>query len=349
MTRPHVETLPLVHGVRYPSVTTILLVKTSSLGDVVHNLPVVADIQKAFAGRAAIHWVVERTFSAIPALHPGVHNVIPCELRRWRKHWADPRTRGEWRQFVERLQSCRYDAIVDTQGLLKSAIVSRLARGSRYGLDWRSSREPLRLFYDQVFNVPRSLHAIARNRALCGLALGYEPDASIDYGLPLPGARAAWLPVGRYVVLLHATSHPSKLWPETRWIDLGHRYAAAGCRVLLPSGDAREGERALRIASALGGAALAPERMDLDAVAGMLAWASAVIGVDTGLTHLAAALDRPVVGIYGATSPTTTGVYAPGKALNVGSRSGFPAVDEVVATLARLGAAPADLAMERQA
>lgn len=324
----------------------ILLVKTSSLGDVVHNLPVIADIRSSL-GDVAIDWVVERSFAAVPALHPGVRRVIPCEVRRWRRSWHSAQSRGEWHAFVQQLQSSVYDAIIDTQGLLKSAMLARLARGRRYGLDWRSSREPLRLFYDRVFSVPRNLHAVVRNRQLCGLALGYEPGAVLDYGLQVRGAKAAWFPEGRFVVFLHATSHASKLWPEDRWIALGRAYAAVDCCAVLPWGNESERDRAQRLASALPGAVV-PGRMELDAVAGVLSAASAVIGVDTGLTHLAAALERPVVGIYGVTSPGTTGVYAHGRAVSVGSHAGFPSVDEVVTALGQLGAAPLQLAMERQ-
>lgn len=327
--------------------TSILLVKTSSLGDVIHNLPVVADIRAAL-GDVAIDWVVERAFAAVPPLHPGVRSIIQCDLRRWRLSWWTAATRAEWRCFVERLKSRTYDAVVDTQGLLKSAVLARMAHGPRHGLDWRSSREPLRCFYDSVYSVPRNLHAVVRNRQLCGLALGYEPGATLDYGLRVSAVPTDFLPDEPFVVFLHATSHPGKLWPEDRWIDLGRRYAAAGGRAVLPWGNDSERERAQRLAAVLPGAVV-PERMALDAMAGMLSRAHAVVGVDTGLTHLAAAFDRPVVGIYGVTSPSTTGVYAPrGRAANVGSSHGFPAVDEVVAALATLGASPDDLRSARQ-
>lgn len=321
--------------------TRVLLVKTSSLGDVVHNLPVVADIRSAFAG-VEIDWVVERTFSAIPAMHPGVRRIVCCDIRRWRHSWHSASTRREWRVFVEELRACSYDAIIDTQGLFKSAVLTRLAKGPRYGLDWRSSREPLRLFYDRVYSVPRELHAVVRNRRLCGLALGYQPGPVLDYGLHVTGGAAA-APAERYVVFLHATSHPSKLWPEERWIALGRAYAEIECGVVLPWGNDVEHERAQRLAASVPGAVV-PERMDLAAIARMLARAAAVIGVDTGLTHLAAALDRPVVGIYGVTSPGTTGVYAHGRAMSVGFAGGFPTVAEVIGALAKLGAAPEQIA-----
>jgi heptosyltransferase-1 len=313
----------------------ILLIKTSSLGDVVHNLPVIADIRCAL-GEVAIDWVVERSFAVIPALHPDVRNVIACELRRWRRSWVSRETRAEWGAFVERLREHKYDAIIDTQGLLKSAIVACVARGRRFGLDWRSSREPLWLFYDRVFRVPWDAHAVERNRRLCALALGYAVPGSADYGIRAAGPRAPWLPAEPFVVLLHATSHPSKLWPEEHWVALGRRFADAGCVAVLPWGSADEQRRALRLSAMLPGSTV-PEKLSLDVLAGVMAEARAVIGVDTGLTHLAAALGVPVVGIYGTTDPWATGVYSSGPAINVGSRRGFPDVGEVLDAVTRLG------------
>jgi heptosyltransferase-1 len=304
------------------------------MGDVVHNLPVIADLQSAL-GEVTIDWVVERAFASIPAMHPGVRSVIPCELRRWRRSWMHRDTRAQWRAFVERLRGETYDAIIDTQALLKSAIVARLARGRRFGLDWRSSREPVRPFYDQVFSVPWDVHAVERNRRLCALALGYPVTGAADYGIRASMSRASWLPGKRFVVLLHATSHHSKLWPEAHWVELGRRFTAAGYASVLPWGSATEQERARRLSVMLP-ESVVPEKMNLDQLAGVMAEASAVIGVDTGLTHLAAALRVPVVGIYGATDPGATGVYSSSVSCNVGARGRFPAVDEVWVALAKV-------------
>lgn len=316
---------------------TILLIKTSSLGDVVHNLPVVSDVRAAL-GEVAIDWVVEAVFSAIPAMHPGVRRVIPCELRRWRRSWLARATREAWRGFVADLRRERYDFVIDTQGLLKSAIVARAANGRRVGLDWKSSREPLRLFYDRVFSISRALHAVERNRRLAALALGYEVRGPADYGIQTQAATAAWLPQRPYVGFLHGTSHPRKLWPEPEWLALGRALAAAGYALVLPWGSALEHERAQRLAAALPAARVAP-RLSLADAAQVLAGARAVVGVDTGLSHLAAALGVPVVGIYGATDPQTTGLHAAGPVTNLGSKHGFPSAADVVAALRGLGLA----------
>ena len=317
---------------------SVLLVKTSSLGDVVHNLPVVSDIQSSL-GNAAVDWVVEGAFAAIPALHPGVRNTISCELRRWRSSWLCAQTRAEWRAFLHTLRAQRYDVIVDTQGLLKSALVACLAVGTRCGYDWRSSREPLRLFYDRTFSVPWSLHAVERNRRLAGLALNYEVAGPANFGLRGTPSEAPWLPRRAFLVLLHATSHPRKLWPEANWIELGRRAGELGYELVIPWGSQGEQGRARRLAAKLAGATV-PERLDLARLAGVLAGAAAVVGVDTGLTHLAAALDVPTVGIYGSTDPQATGVYGSRRSLNLGGAGRFPAVDEVMAALAALGVVP---------
>lgn len=314
---------------------SILLVKTSSLGDVVHNLPVVADIRSAL-GEVAIDWVVERSFAAIPALHPAVGRVISCEVRRWRRSWSSRQTRAEWSSFVRELRQVRYDAIIDTQGLLKSAVLARAAEGPRYGLDWHSSREPLRFFYDRVFRVPWTAHAVERNRRLCGLALGYEASGTPEYGIHAEPSRADWLPPRPFVVLLHATSHPSKLWPEGRWLELGTWLAGKGCGAVLPWGDPAERQRAVRLAARLP-TAIVPDRLGLGELAAVMTASAGVVGVDTGLTHLAAALKVPVVGIYGATDPAATGVYAAGPALNLGAIGRLPSVEEVVNALEQIG------------
>ncbi|MCC6533995.1 MAG: lipopolysaccharide heptosyltransferase I [Burkholderiales bacterium] len=317
--------------------SAILLIKTSSLGDVVHNLPVVNDIRAGLGEDTIIDWVVEQAFAAIPKLHPGVRRVIPCELRRWRGSWWRGATRWQWRAFVGQLRAERYDAIIDTQGLFKSALVARAADGRRFGLDWRSSREPLRLFYHRTFRVPWCEHAIERNRRLCALALGYTLRGAPDYGLRSPLSRPSWLPHGFYAVLLHATSHPRKLWPEERWSQLGAELQQSGLALVLPWGSLAEHARAKRLAQCLPGA-LVPDKLDLEALAAVIAASAATIGVDTGLTHLAAALGVPVVGIYGATDPAATGVLSAGLALNLGTPGRFPSVADVVAALGRLGA-----------
>lgn len=313
----------------------ILLVKTSSLGDVVHNLPVVNDIRRHHAG-ADIDWVVEASFAAIPRMHADVGNVIPVALRRWRRNPLHAETRNECRAFLRRLREREYDAVIDTQGLLKSALVACAARGTRYGLDWKSSREPLRLFYDRTFRVPWGQHAVLRNRSLAAQALGYTLPAGTAYGIVAPQRTLAWLPAARYAVLLHATSAASKLWPESHWQELYKYLILNNIISILPWGTGAERSRSERLAAAMPHA-LVPPALSLEDMATLLAQAQAVIGVDTGLTHLAAALNVPTVGIYVATDPAATGIHACPRAENLGGIGAPPAVQDVIATLERLG------------
>jgi heptosyltransferase-1 len=311
-----------------------LLIKTSSLGDVIHNLPVVSDIRRHLPA-ARIDWVVEKSFAAIPRMHPAVSAVLVCELRRWRKSWLQRETHSEWRSFLNSLKRTEYDIVIDTQGLLKSALLTRMARGYRVGLDWRSSREPLRVFYDRTISVPWGQHAVQRNRRLAAIALGYQADEGPDYGLRCAPGNAAWLPRAPYAVLIHGTSDARKLWPEANWVALGERLADAGYALLLPWGTQQELTRARRMAGELAGALVVPS-LKLGDLAAVLSGAAAAIGVDTGLTHLAAALGIPTVGIFGATDPKATGVCARTAHSNLGDNGRFPQAEEVAANVAAL-------------
>jgi heptosyltransferase-1 len=317
-----------------PAVHDILLIKTTSLGDVLHNLPVVSDIRQ-HAPEAQIDWVVEESFAALPALHPGVSRVIPVALRRWRKAWWS--SRHEIRAACGAIRAGRYDLALDTQGLLKSALISRCAQTLRCGFARDSAREPLAsLFYDRTFSVPKTLHAVERNRQLAGMALGYTPQGLPDYGIHAPDVSLPWLPKTPYAVLLHATSRDDKLWDEAHWVNLGNRLHRAGLSLILPWGTESERSRSERLAQTIPSAICAP-RLDLREAAALLGHAQAVVGVDTGLSHLAAALDVPTIGIYTATDPGLTGLYAGPRAVNLGGKGKPPSVDEVAARLAALG------------
>ncbi|NWG32506.1 MAG: lipopolysaccharide heptosyltransferase I [Rhodocyclaceae bacterium] len=314
----------------------LLLVKTSSLGDVIHALPVASDIRRALP-EAQIDWVVEENFAEIPRLHPAIGGVIPVAVRRWRKALfsaATWREIGAYRRAVCRPASadfCSYDAVIDLQGLVKSALLATLARGRKFG--FAAPREGLAaLAYDGAVDVPRELHAVTRNRLLAAGALGYTLDAlPLDYGIGAPPLRATWLPAGEYAVLLTATSRADKEWPEDDWRGLGMALAATGLRCVLPGGSAAERARAARLAQGIGRALAAPA-MSLTELAGLMAGARLVVGVDTGLVHLAAALGRPTVAIYCASDPRLTGVLGTGPHLNLGQAGRPPAAHEVVET-----------------
>lgn len=308
----------------------ILLVKTSSLGDVIHNLPVAADLARQFPG-VEIDWCVEESFADVPRLSPVVRNVVPVAVRRWRKALLQTNTWRELAEMRKRLGAGNYDAVLDTQGLLKSALITRQAAGRRLGYTSDAAREPLAAsFYDATFPVPRDLHAVTRNRLLAGAAFGYTPAAELDYGIKAPEFSAGWLPATPIAVLLTATSRDDKLWPEPDWIQLGNELIKRGLTPVLPSGSLKEQERAKRIASAIPGAVTAPA-LSIRELAGLLGKASLVVGVDTGLAHLAAALKVPTVALYTATEPALTGIVGAGFARNLGGKGRSPSAEEVLA------------------
>ncbi len=310
--------------------TRILLIKTSSMGDVIHNLPIVADIRTRHPA-AELHWLVEEAFADIPALHPGVNQTLPVALRRWRKSLHHPQTWRELRAFRARLAETEYDFILDTQGLLKSGLLARLAHGKRFGLDRGSAREPLAsLCYDVAFRVDPHAHAVVRYRALAAQAFALAPDLALDYGIRAHDLALHWLPDSPYAVLLHATSRAEKFWPEQHWITLGRALQQRGIVAVLPWGSVAEYECAQRLAQAIPHAALAP-RLTLKEAATMLKLAALAIGVDTGLVHLATAMGTPAIGIYCGSDPAKNGLYAATPMRNLGGLGTAPSSAEVIA------------------
>lgn len=305
--------------------TDILFIKTSSLGDVIHHMPAVTEAHKA-RPEARFAWLVEEALAPLVRLHPAVAEVIPVAWRRWRKLLYAPAAFTEIASSLRAIRARHYDEIVDSQGLLRSAVIARMAHGRRHGYDRASIREPLAAaFYDVRYRVSRDLHAVTRNRTLSGLALGYTPQGAPDFGLDR--ARFA-VPGERYAVLLHATARPSKQWPEENWIALGQALAVRGLDLVLPWGTADEQARSKRIAAALPRARV-PERQPLDEVARLIAGAEFVIGVDTGLLHLAAALGVPLVAIFSGSKPGLTGPIGSGPLAVLGAEGAPPSVDEV--------------------
>jgi heptosyltransferase-1 len=290
----------------------VLLIKTSSLGDVIHTLPALTDAARAIPG-IRFDWVVEEGFVEIPGWHPAVEKVIPVAIRRWRRDLWQTVKSGEWRRFKQRLREQPYDLVIDAQGLLKSAWLTRYVKAPVAGLDRQSAREPLASrFYDRRLAVGRGQHAVERLRRLFALALGYDlPDALGDYGLiprrPLGSRQGA-----RFVVFLHGTTWDSKHWPEAYWRALAVRLASAGVDVRLPWGNEAEFARAQRLAAGLDNVKVLP-KLNLAGVAQVLAEASACVAVDTGLGHLAAALDVPTLSLFGPTNPGLTGAYGRGQ------------------------------------
>ncbi|MDM8560236.1 lipopolysaccharide heptosyltransferase I [Candidatus Parabeggiatoa sp. HSG14] len=288
----------------------ILIIKTSSLGDVIHTLPAITDAYQHYPDLQC-DWVVEEGFAEIPTWHPAVKHVIKVALRQWRKHPWQTWFSGTWNKFTKTLTQKQYDKVIDAQGLIKSAFLTNKARGLRCGLDRNSAREPLAaLAYQQRYSIPKNQHAVTRVRQLFAMALNYPvPDTPPDYGIanhflaqsPIPDT----LPI---LVFLHGTTWVTKHWPLHYWITLAQRVTEAGFTVRLPWNTPQEYERAQQISEVAPNISLIPKG-NLHSVATVLAQSRACVGVDTGLAHLAAALAVPSITLYGATQASRTGTY----------------------------------------
>lgn len=310
----------------------ILFVKLSSLGDVIHHLPAVTDLARHLP-EARIAWAVEEAYADLVRLHPAVAESIPVGLRGLRRH---PLQAERWRRIAAARRSLaarRWDYVVDSQSLIKSALVTRAAQGKRFGLDAASAREPAAAwFYDERIEVPRALHAVERNRRLVARVFGYELDGPADYGLETPPYPPLWAPRGRFAVMLHAASRADKRWSDGKWVELARGLSRAGYATVFPGGTEAERIAAARLALLVPDAIAAPP-MDLWVAATLLAHASFVVGVDTGLTHLAVALEKTTVGIYRATEPALTGLHG-ASGVSLGGPGREPTVEQVMAALA---------------
>ncbi|MER9546622.1 lipopolysaccharide heptosyltransferase I [Mesorhizobium sp. M0437] len=288
----------------------VLIVKTSSMGDVIHTFPAIEDARRARPD-ISFDWCVEEAFAGIVALHPAIQTIHSVAIRRWRRKLLEP---GTWREVIglrRALRDCRYDLVLDAQGLLKSALVARLAAAPIAGFDRSSAREPsASLFYGHRYAVPRGLHAIERTRRLFGLALGYEPDFSrLESGIAPPAGKSTF--VGeKTAFLLHGTSREDKKWPVADWIETARLLVDKGMTPVTTWSNDREKAVAEAIAGAVSQTVVFP-RSPLAEIAAVIGGSALVIGADTGLTHLASAFGLPTVAIFLATEPGLTGPRGP--------------------------------------
>lgn len=286
----------------------ILIVRLSSMGDVVHTLPALSDAARADPA-IRFDWAVDEAFAQIPAWHRNVETVFPVALRRWRGDLVTSRDRSEVSSFLKDLRRERYDLVVDLQGEFKSALIARLARGARCGYDGPSAREwGAHVSYRQRFNVPKGAHSMARMRRLLSQALSYSFDeGEIDYGIVRERLLPAPIELKRpYIVFIHNTSWNSKNWPEHYWRELMNQVAASGFSVIFPWGSETDRERAARITHENPNGMVLP-KLSISEKASIIAGAAATVGLDTGLSHIAAALGIPSVTLYGATDPNLCG------------------------------------------
>jgi heptosyltransferase-1 len=320
----------------------ILLVRVSSLGDVLHNLPMVADIVRHHPD-ATIDWVVEEAYASLVRLNPHVRNIIPFALRRWRKSLGSAATRAEIGAFVRAVRAERYDYVFDTQGLLKTGAImgaARLAAGGRKvglanGSEGSGYEGLSRIFHTDSIRLDARTHAVARGRLVAAAALGYTIDTPPDFGLPAPDLanRPHWMPAAPYAVFFHGTARDAKKWPAQHWIATGA--ALAPMPVLLAWGSEAEKREAELIAARLPNAVVLP-KLSMDEAVTLARNAALAIGVDTGLTHIAAAFMRPTIELY-CDSPKwkTEGNWSE-RIVNLGDRGAPPSVAEVTAAAARL-------------
>ncbi|MGH8799188.1 MAG: lipopolysaccharide heptosyltransferase I [Casimicrobiaceae bacterium] len=311
-----------------------LIIRPSSLGDIVHALPIVHDIRQHRPG-IAIDWVAEESFAALVAMHRGVDRVMPVALRRWRHRLFDRATWREARAFRRELARDRYDAVLDLQEQVKGALIAWLARGPVHGPDRASTREAAAtLAHRHHHRIDPAQHLIDRCRQLAAGAFGYASDGPPHFDLAPPPLLAA--PRTPYAVFVHATSRADKLWPDAHWRTLIAHFTQAGIAVLLPWGTSEEAGRSARLAAGIAGAAVA-DRRELPELAALLAGAEVVCGVDTGLVHLAAALNTPTVALFVATDPALAGVAcASPRARDLGSAGSSPAPAAVIAAVGEL-------------
>ncbi|TNF68295.1 MAG: lipopolysaccharide heptosyltransferase I [Gammaproteobacteria bacterium] len=282
----------------------VLIVKTSSLGDVIHTLPAITEAKK-YHSDIIFDWVVEESLQEIPKLHPAVDRVIPVAIRRWRKSWLKHFKNKEVQAFLKALKKEDYDLVIDAQGLFKSAMITKFAKGNVVGLDRKSAREGwiAPLFYKKAYDVKKGQHAIDRVKQLFAHSLDYKTDqATIDYGLSYCWDKTKQ---NKTVCFLHATTWQSKHWPADYWRQLAELLAKENYKIVLPWGNEKEKERAQAIQLGFSHVSLLP-KMSITQLAEYFSSLSAVVSVDTGLAHLAAAIEVPTVSIYGSTNPSLT-------------------------------------------
>jgi heptosyltransferase-1 len=299
----------------------ILLIKLTSLGDLIHALPALSDAKSA-RPELEFDWVIDENFQEIAGWHPAVKRIVTTNHRKWRGALAHPSTFGSISRLIAAIRAAEYDLVIDGQGNFKTALLSMFARGPRAGFDRHSVREWIaHLAYQRRFAVPKNAHAIERLRRLFASALDYPVPRSLpDFRIQKERFVEPKVDLPEeYLVFVHNASWKTKLWPEAHWADLLKKSVRAGFRVLLPWGNSKEEARARRLA-------ISPEvqvlpRLTLSEMGYVLERAKACVCMDTGLSHLAAALNVPSITLYGSTD---SGLIGASGSSQVHLRSNLP-------------------------
>ena len=299
----------------------VLIIKLSSMGDLMHALPALTDAVNNVPG-ISFDWVVDENFAEVPKWHPAVEKLIVSAHRRWKKNLRAAWTNGEFKGFYKRLNHRDYDLVIDLQSNLKSALVSLLRRSPVSGYDHQSCREkPAHLSYKHQYSIPVNQHAIARQRQLFARIFGYqEPNTAPEYNVNFTQFASPDIkPKNKYVVFVHNASWETKLWSVNYWQNASQRAADLGYTVVLPSGNDKEFKRAQKIAEGCS-AAVALSKTNLDDIAAIISGATAMLCSDTGLAHLAAMAATPAITLYAVTDTNLIGTVGDNQSHIVSSK-----------------------------
>ena len=324
----------------------ILIIKLSSLGDVLHNLPIVWDIRTQYPN-ARIDWLVEESYVSL--LEPlvcnadfkGLNHIIPIAIRRWKKNLLSGQTLKEWRVFRQNLQATQYDVVVETQGLLKAAWLTRLATRSPNAViaglgnaTAGSGYEPIvRWFYTDIVQVPLRCHAVSRSRWVAAAATKVAVPTSQPQFYPaafLQSLQSVAIPLDKpYVLFFHATARAAKQWSECNWVALGNVLAKQDKQVILPWGNVLEKAVSERLSAQIAHSIVSPA-FNINEWFSVIANAALIIGVDTGLTHLSAMMNAPTIELYCDSPRWKTEAYWSGNVINLGDAGQPPSLEAVL-------------------
>ena len=285
----------------------VLLVKLTSMGDLIHLLPALTDAKQA-RPEIEFTWVADSAFAEVPTWSSSVVNVVKSSHRKWKRNFRKSWRNKEIQTFYQQLRVDKYDLVIDAQSSIKSAVISFLARGKTVGMDKASAREKLAAsFYSKKIAIPKRQHAIARLRQLMAKALDYPlPDTPPDFAIKAVSNRPAIHLPKKYCVFVTNAAWPTKCYPEKYWHELLGYAAKDNLQVLLPWGSAAEHEVVNKLAQGHANAQVLP-RLPLTDYIYIFNHAIGAICVDTGLAHLAGALNTPAITLYGTTDPDLIG------------------------------------------
>ncbi|CAL1328984.1 lipopolysaccharide heptosyltransferase RfaC [Candidatus Providencia siddallii] len=288
----------------------VLLIKTSSMGDIIHCLPALTDAKKIIPN-IKFDWVIEKDYSQIPTWHNATKNIFIAPIRQWRKNLFSTKVKIERNIFYKKLQKTYYDAIIDAQGLLKSVFfVTRFSNGIKHGYDFYSITEKLAsFFYNQKHYIKKQQHAVERIRQLFAKSLKYKyKNTKGDFNIINFFSKLTNKTSKPYIIFLHSTTRKNKHWPENHWRELIFNIKKLNIKIKLPWSNTYEQQRAFRLAKDFNFVNILP-KMTLIEIGQQIFNAKAIVSVDTGLSHLASALNIPNITIFGPTNPKLIGGY----------------------------------------